>query len=293
MSNKLLDVFDKNGNRVDLNKFDMVGLYFSANWCPPCQEFTPELVQAYNKWKNKGEKIEIVFISNDGNEQASNEYYKKMNFLRLKYDEEIIKDLNSRCGVDGIPHLEIRTSDLKQTITKYARDEMSNRKAAVILDWKNTLSELPSGKDLPSFFSDEFLATISDGEGTMAVDSNLDCGHDIIDPNDCVTYQRELGDLEEHASDVSHNSINILFENAIKGKSVMIDWINFDGERENWFTISTHEEVKQQTYTGHRWLFLKENGEPFAIYNPHDSIKANSRVHVIINSYTKVIIEID
>ena len=118
MSNKLLDVFDKNGNQVDLSKFDMVGLYFSANWCPPCQEFTPELVQAQNKWKNKVEKIEIVFISNDGDEKASNEYYKKMNFLRLKYDEKMIEDLMK---MNGMYKNEPCTTNCKKKSTKLCK----------------------------------------------------------------------------------------------------------------------------------------------------------------------------
>jgi nucleoredoxin len=33
-----------------LNKH-VVGLYFSAHWCPPCRGFTPNLVAKYNELK--------------------------------------------------------------------------------------------------------------------------------------------------------------------------------------------------------------------------------------------------
>ena len=43
----------------------MVGLYFSAHWCPPCRGFTPRLAKEYERMKGEGKKIEIVFISSD------------------------------------------------------------------------------------------------------------------------------------------------------------------------------------------------------------------------------------
>lgn len=36
-----------------------VALYFSASWCKPCREFTPKLVELYNKKKAEGEDFEV------------------------------------------------------------------------------------------------------------------------------------------------------------------------------------------------------------------------------------------
>ena len=43
----------------------VVGLYFSAHWCPPCKAFTPLLVETYNKIKAAGKELEVVFVSSD------------------------------------------------------------------------------------------------------------------------------------------------------------------------------------------------------------------------------------
>lgn len=38
----------------------VIGIYFSAHWCPPCKKFTPLLIDAYNTLKERGEPFEIM-----------------------------------------------------------------------------------------------------------------------------------------------------------------------------------------------------------------------------------------
>jgi len=58
---------DANGkvmkSSAKLYKGDIVILYFSAEWCPPCRQFTPMLSTFY-KALPKG-SVKIVFISRD------------------------------------------------------------------------------------------------------------------------------------------------------------------------------------------------------------------------------------
>ncbi|KEP63518.1 UNVERIFIED_CONTAM: apicoplast-associated thioredoxin family protein Atrx1 [Hammondia hammondi] len=56
----------------------VVGIYFSASWCPPCQAFTPKLVEALKGWREQGKDVSVVFVSNDRDEKAFEEYLKKM-----------------------------------------------------------------------------------------------------------------------------------------------------------------------------------------------------------------------
>lgn len=38
-----------------------VCLFFSAHWCRACRNFTPQLIQAYEEMKQRGDNLEVVF----------------------------------------------------------------------------------------------------------------------------------------------------------------------------------------------------------------------------------------
>lgn len=77
--------------------------YYTASWCPPCQAFTPSLVNFYNK--NKNENFELVLITSDGEESDMEGYAKdkKMPWPQLKHSKA--KSFKSKFdhGVRGIP----------------------------------------------------------------------------------------------------------------------------------------------------------------------------------------------
>jgi len=57
------------------NTDGVVGLYYSAHWCPPCRGFTPKLAKKYTS-KLKDEGLTIIFNSRDRNEKAFEDYYR-------------------------------------------------------------------------------------------------------------------------------------------------------------------------------------------------------------------------
>jgi nucleoredoxin len=84
----------------------VVGLYFSAHWCPPCRAFTPFLGQTYEDLVEEHSDVELVFVSSDQNLQSFQEYYGEMPFLALPYENrEAHRDLSVKFGVRGIPTL--------------------------------------------------------------------------------------------------------------------------------------------------------------------------------------------
>lgn len=82
----MVDVFsgrsllNKDGDSVDPEEAlrnKVVGLYFSAGWCPPCRDFTPILCDFYTELVEENDppaQFEIVFISSDKTAEDMVEY---------------------------------------------------------------------------------------------------------------------------------------------------------------------------------------------------------------------------
>merc|ERR1711941_157035 len=87
-----------------------IGLYFSAHWCPPCRGFTPKLAEFYNNGLK--EKMEIIFVSSDRDENQFKEYSGEMPWPSLPYEKRKEKELLSDAfGVQGIPSFVVLNPD--------------------------------------------------------------------------------------------------------------------------------------------------------------------------------------
>ena len=103
---------NKDGVIVPIDKLqscNVVGLYFSGHWTDlhggePWCGFTPKLAKVYNKCKEEGKKLEIVFISWDDNEMEFSDYFGNMPWPALSYVERRLKSsLSDIFNVQFIP----------------------------------------------------------------------------------------------------------------------------------------------------------------------------------------------
>ncbi|XLT02618.1 hypothetical protein HN51_051969 [Arachis hypogaea] len=85
----------------------VVGLFFGANWYPPCRGFTQMLVGIYEELKSSvPQQFEIVYVSSDEDLDAFNGFYGTMPWLAIPFsDLETKKALNRKYDVEGIPCL--------------------------------------------------------------------------------------------------------------------------------------------------------------------------------------------
>ena len=113
----------------------IVGVYFSAHWCPPCRAFTPKLAEWYNN-SLQAKGMEVVFVSSDKNEEAFKEYFAEMPWKALPFADRNCKGaLSKQFNVQGIPTLVILDTD-GSTITTAGRSTVAGDPTGEHFPWK-------------------------------------------------------------------------------------------------------------------------------------------------------------
>ncbi|XP_072013165.1 nucleoredoxin-like [Amphiura filiformis] len=135
----------------------VIGIYFSAHWCPPCRGFTPKLAKFYEDFKqtSNGDKLEMIFASSDRDQSSFDEYFAEMPWLALPYDKRDIKEkLSNKFKVQGNPTLVFLDSNTGDLIT-------ANGRSVVMED--------PEGKEfpwIPKPFYEVFAGDIEKKDGS-------------------------------------------------------------------------------------------------------------------------------
>ena len=83
----------------------LIGLYFSALWCPPCVGFNPLMLDFYKKANSDKLNIEIIFCSLDEDEEDFKQYLKKLPFPAIDYSDTKLEDLTTAFEIETIPVL--------------------------------------------------------------------------------------------------------------------------------------------------------------------------------------------
>lgn len=124
-------LIDKNGNNYNtINKLNnkYIAIYFSAKWCGPCKQFTPKLVNFYNKVDKNN--FELLFISLDKNLNEFNMYFNEMPWLSIPFDKNNSESLSEVFNIDGIPTLQLY-DNYGNLISTYGKD--------IVLNYENIL----------------------------------------------------------------------------------------------------------------------------------------------------------
>jgi thiol-disulfide isomerase/thioredoxin len=90
----------------------ILGIYFGADWCPPCHKFCPMLVATYQELKRKGEDFEVVFVSSDRDQAGFDSAYGRMPWLAIPFASASIRQAIAQVfQVSGIPTLVLLRPD--------------------------------------------------------------------------------------------------------------------------------------------------------------------------------------
>ena len=119
----------------DVLSSSLIGVYFSAHWCPPCRGFTPVLADCFTEWKNESKSIQIIFVSSDRDEDEFKNYFKEMPWVAVPFnDKNTIKEFKTHFNVTGIPKFVV-LDNKGNIIDSDARTSVSKNNVVSIDAW--------------------------------------------------------------------------------------------------------------------------------------------------------------
>ncbi|XP_019856659.1 PREDICTED: EH domain-binding protein 1-like protein 1 isoform X3 [Amphimedon queenslandica] len=104
-----VDCHDVGVGNERVDSADVIGLYFSAQWCPPCRRFLPKLLEFYTSLKKNNKSFEMIYISNDNSRTEMIQYMaeQQMPWVAIPHGHPLIDKLKLDFKVRSIPLLVI------------------------------------------------------------------------------------------------------------------------------------------------------------------------------------------
>ena len=90
---------------------EVLGLYFSAAWCPACRRTTPLVASAYSAIRSRGHQLQIVYVSQDASEAEFDQYRAAMPWPALPFGGTRAALLAEAFSVQSIPTLVLLRPD--------------------------------------------------------------------------------------------------------------------------------------------------------------------------------------
>ena len=129
-------------NTAEVLKGKLVALYFSAHWCPPCRQFTPEFARVYTALQAQQKPFAVVFVSADQDQGAFDEYFGEQPWYAVPYSDSEQRDrLNEAFSIRGIPALMVLNQE-GQLVSKEGRPEVMKNKENAFALWETKAQKL-------------------------------------------------------------------------------------------------------------------------------------------------------
>jgi len=129
----LMDSSSKEVQVAHTQTFDLICLYFSAHWCPPCRVMTPKLAKLYRDTWSATKKICVIFISFDRDEETMMEYFEEMPWLAVPFNQrERSTVIADKFDINAIPAIVILTKEGTVLTSEGYADVLSMGEGALV-----------------------------------------------------------------------------------------------------------------------------------------------------------------
>jgi len=142
---------NKNVYGSSLDTAKLVGIYFSAHWCPSSRKFTPLLPDFYNNVNRNGHVFEIIFSSCDQYDGTFQKNAETMPWIHIPLNDSNHDKLVVKYKVSGIPRLVIvNPKNLKEPVINNAKDEvLACQEVSLFEKWLSSINnEGKEGKEV-------------------------------------------------------------------------------------------------------------------------------------------------
>ncbi|XP_014224274.1 nucleoredoxin-like [Trichogramma pretiosum] len=170
-------------------------VYFSAHWCPPCKAFTPQLVETYQRIRERGHDFEVIFVSSDRSEESYKTYTETMPWLRIPFEQEDRRQRLARAlDVQAIPTLVI-LDPRDNIITLEGRTELLEDPEGLNFPWTSRLVNILTEKYATSLHDAPAIILFVEGD-----DCEIQFGESVLLPA-AELYRRERPDYDPNFDD--------------------------------------------------------------------------------------------
>lgn len=198
------------------------GVYFSAHWCPPCKAFTPQLVDTYQRIRERGGNFEVIFVSSDRSEDSYNAYTETMPWLRIPFNqEERRRKLARAFDVQAIPTLVILDSR-DNIITLDGRTELIEDPEGLNFPWTSRLVNILTEKYATSLHDAPAIILFVEGE-----DYEIQFGESVLLPV-AQAYRRDQPDYDPNYDDPEADMLQFYIALDCETSDILREFVGLD-----------------------------------------------------------------
>lgn len=172
------------------NSYSLIGVYFSAHWCPPSRLFTPKLISLYNLINSSKSNLEIISVSFDRDFSCWESYFEEMPWLAIPFsNEKQRRDLAQEFKVVNPFKLLIFTSAGK-LVTFQGIDDLRSKGSEAFEYWMSGSSSMSRFATPPFCPSGHLMVYVSASNNETCQNCNTqivlgwectDCKHQICE----------------------------------------------------------------------------------------------------------------